>query len=93
MRVTDWLLPEFDAEMALTRSVLERVPLEDPEWKPHEKSAGSLPLGASMIASTRLRSRLGVRGVVLLPHLDALLVRREPSLMYLGERSSPSRTY
>lgn len=38
MEVQDWLLPEFDAEMAATRRLLERVPLDDPEWKPHEKS-------------------------------------------------------
>ncbi|MES2521308.1 MAG: damage-inducible protein DinB [Gemmatimonadota bacterium] len=31
-------LPDFDREMAITRKVLERVPGEDPEWKPHPKS-------------------------------------------------------
>ena len=31
-------LPEFDQEMALTRRVLERVPDENPDWKPHPKS-------------------------------------------------------
>lgn len=38
MKITDWLIPEFDAEMAATRRVLERVPMDDPDWKPHEKS-------------------------------------------------------
>ena len=38
MPITDWLLPEYDAEMAVTRRILERVPLDDPQWKPHEKS-------------------------------------------------------
>jgi uncharacterized damage-inducible protein DinB len=38
MRITEWLLPEYDAEMAATRRTLERVSLDDPEWKPHEKS-------------------------------------------------------
>ena len=38
MTITDWLLPEYDAEMAATRRTLERVPLDDPQWKPHEKS-------------------------------------------------------
>ena len=32
------LLPEFDHEMDNTRKVLERVPLQNPTWKPHEKS-------------------------------------------------------
>lgn len=32
------LLPEFDQEMAVTRRVLERVPGERGDWKPHPKS-------------------------------------------------------
>ena len=32
------LLPEFDEEMRVTRRVLERVPSEKGEWKPHPKS-------------------------------------------------------
>ena len=32
------LLPEFDQEMATTRRVIERVPSEKGEWKPHPKS-------------------------------------------------------
>ena len=31
-------LEEFDTEMATTRRVLERVPTDKGEWKPHEKS-------------------------------------------------------
>jgi hypothetical protein len=31
-------LAEFDQEMASTRRLLERVPSEKGEWKPHEKS-------------------------------------------------------
>jgi uncharacterized damage-inducible protein DinB len=38
MPIQDWLLPEYDAEMATTRRLLERVPLDDPQWKPHDKS-------------------------------------------------------
>ena len=38
MPFTDLLLPEFDHEMAVTRRVLERVPLQDADWKPHPKS-------------------------------------------------------
>lgn len=38
MRISDILLPEFDQEMAVTRRVLERVPSDRPDWKPHPKS-------------------------------------------------------
>jgi uncharacterized damage-inducible protein DinB len=38
MTISQALLPEFDAEMATTRRVLERVPSEKAEWKPHPKS-------------------------------------------------------
>jgi uncharacterized damage-inducible protein DinB len=38
MSIADTLLPEFDQEMAATRRVIERVPDDDPNWKPHEKS-------------------------------------------------------
>ena len=38
MSIADMLLPEFDQEMATTRRVLERVPNEKGEWKPHPKS-------------------------------------------------------
>lgn len=31
-------IPEFEHEAALTRKTLERVPLEQGDWKPHEKS-------------------------------------------------------
>jgi len=32
------LLPEFDQEMAATRRLLERVPSDKGQWKPHPKS-------------------------------------------------------
>lgn len=38
MTIAEMLLPEFDQEMATTRRVLERVPGEKGEWKPHPKS-------------------------------------------------------
>lgn len=38
MKYTDLILPEFDAEMASTRKVLERVPEDKWDWKPHPKS-------------------------------------------------------
>lgn len=38
MTISETLLPEFDAEMATTRRVLERVPTDKGTWKPHPKS-------------------------------------------------------
>ncbi len=38
MTFVEWLLPEFDREMGLTRRVLERVPDGQFGWKPHEQS-------------------------------------------------------
>lgn len=32
------LLPEFDHEVTTTRSLLERIPEAEADWKPHEKS-------------------------------------------------------
>jgi uncharacterized damage-inducible protein DinB len=41
MAIRDALLPEFDMEMASTRKMLERVPVANLDFKPHDKS-GSL---------------------------------------------------
>lgn len=42
MNLAEQLLPELEQEMATTRRLLERVPSEKGEWKPHAKS---FPLG------------------------------------------------
>lgn len=42
MTIAQTVLPEFDQEMATTRRLLERVPSDKGEWKPHPKS---FPLG------------------------------------------------
>ena len=38
MSIAESFLPEFDAEMAATRRLLERVPADRLDWKPHAKS-------------------------------------------------------
>lgn len=38
MSISASILPELDQEMVKTRKVLERVPLDRFDWKPHEKS-------------------------------------------------------
>ena len=42
MSLAEILLPEFDQEMGNTRKTLERIPMDRPDWKPHEKS---MPMG------------------------------------------------
>jgi uncharacterized damage-inducible protein DinB len=36
--LSDLLLPEYDSEVAITRTVLERVPDDRGDWQPHEKA-------------------------------------------------------
>ena len=50
MNVAETLLPEFDQEMATTRRVIERVPDDNPDWKPHPKSFSVAHL-AQLLAS------------------------------------------
>ena len=38
MSIAQRLFPEFEQEMKTTRRLLERVPTEKGQWKPHEKS-------------------------------------------------------
>jgi uncharacterized damage-inducible protein DinB len=38
MTIAETLLAEFDSEMGTTRRVLERVPSDQGQWKPHPKS-------------------------------------------------------
>ena len=38
MPIAESILPEFDHETATTRTLLERVPADKAEWKPHVKS-------------------------------------------------------
>lgn len=51
MRIADTLLPTFDQEMKGTRVVLERVPEDNPDFKPHEKS---MPMGRLAVHVARL---------------------------------------
>lgn len=50
MAIADALLPEFDHEVATTRRLLERVPDDKFDWKPHDKSM-SLGQLASHVAT------------------------------------------
>jgi uncharacterized damage-inducible protein DinB len=46
MTIAQSLLPEFDHEMSVTRTLLERVPEDKAGWKPHPKSTGLGDLAA-----------------------------------------------
>ena len=53
MTVAEVLLIDFDAEASSTRRVLERVPADKADWKPHEKSftLGALASHVATLAS------------------------------------------
>jgi uncharacterized damage-inducible protein DinB len=51
MTIAETLLLDFDAEIANTRRTLERIPENDPQWKPHEKS---MPIGRLALHTARL---------------------------------------
>ena len=61
MKISDTLLPEFDHEVGTTRRVLERVPENQWDWTPHEKSmkmgrlachVAEMPMFATSIAKS-----------------------------------------
>jgi len=61
MKISDTLLPEFDHEVSTTRKVLERVPENQWDWTPHEKSmkmgrlachVAEMPMFATSIAKS-----------------------------------------
>lgn len=45
MSLSQALLPELDQEVATTRKLLERIPMDRFDWKPHEKSFSLGELG------------------------------------------------
>ncbi len=51
MTIAEVLLLDFDAEINNTRRMLERIPENDPQWKPHEKS---MPIGRLALHAARL---------------------------------------
>lgn len=50
MPIRDLLLPEFDHEVANTRRLLERVPEDRPDFRPHEKSMTLAQLAGHLAA-------------------------------------------
>ena len=50
MPINELLLREFDQEMSKTKTTLERVPKDQWDWRPHEKS-GTLGWMAGHVAT------------------------------------------
>ncbi len=51
MTIAEVLLLDYDAEIANTRRILERIPEDGPQWKPHDKS---MPMGRLAVHVARL---------------------------------------
>lgn len=58
MPMVDALLLEFDREMGHTRRVLERVPLQDGDWAPHQKSRTLRQLATHVAEIPRVGTRI-----------------------------------
>ncbi len=80
MALVDHLLPEFDHEMATTRTLLDRVPDDRLSWKPHAKSF-SLGQLAQHVANIPLWGVLTLER----PELDLLAY---PPAAELGSRAA-----
>ncbi len=51
MTIAEVLLLDYDAEIQNTRRILERIPEDNPQWKPHDKS---MPIGRLAVHVSRL---------------------------------------
>lgn len=58
MTIAESFLPEFDAEMAATRRLLERVPADRLDWKPHGRSRSLGELATHLTETVRWGLRL-----------------------------------
>jgi uncharacterized damage-inducible protein DinB len=74
--VADFFLDELAAEIGPTRKILERVPMTDTSWKPHEKS---MPIGSLATHLANLPSWTGM--TVYQSELDIAPVNEPPLKM------------
>jgi len=79
MTLSEMLLLDFDQEMANTRRTLERVPVEKPGWKPHEKSMslGRLAQHVAELPSWAIFT-IGQDSLDILPWVLRPISRRRP---------------
>lgn len=80
MPIVDALLPEFDREMTTTRKLLERVPEDKLDWKPHAKSM-SLGQLASHLATIPMWGQVTMTQ----PHFDTAANNQLPPLTTRAE--------
>src|ERR1700722_833029 len=98
MAICDSILPEFDHEMATTRTVLERVPEGNPDWKPHEKSmtigrlAGHLAELAGWGKTAIVQDSFDFRPVVGPSYQPALMTSRKQLLEIFDKNVAEART-
>lgn len=94
MAIADTLLPEFDREMTTTRKLLERVPDDKFDWKPHAKSmslgqlaqhVATIPMWGSVTITT---SELDVGAAAQLPPMPT----RSALLAAFDQHVSATRT-
>ena len=76
MTISEVLLLDFDAEINNTRRTLERIPENDPQWKPHEKS---MAIGRLALHTARLPEFC--TSILTTPELD-ILARGFPPLVF-----------
>jgi uncharacterized damage-inducible protein DinB len=76
MQIRELLLPEFDLELSKTRRTLERVPEDNPDFKPHEKSMPMSRLAGHL-------AQLPIFGKLILttPELDFATAGMQPLVM------------
>lgn len=95
MELRELLLPEFDAEMQRTRTTLERVPEDKPDFKSHEKSMAmgklamhiaTLPLFVKYILTTPSFDIAGNN-----EHPDLTFVSREKLMAAFDQHSANAR--
>jgi uncharacterized damage-inducible protein DinB len=80
MSLADAMLQELQYECAITRKLLERIPEDKLEWKPHEKS---MPLGRLATHITEIPQWAGV--IVDQGELDMATIDFQPTI--LGSRA------
>lgn len=74
MTISEMLLPEFDYEMAVTRTTLARIPDEKLDWRPHAKSFTLRELGSHL-------ANLGRWGVLTLTRSEVDLA--DPAMAHM----------
>ncbi|HEX5233719.1 MAG TPA: DinB family protein [Silvibacterium sp.] len=81
MEIREIYLPEFDNEMKKTRAILERVPVDKPDFKPHERSMTLGKLAAHV-------AQLPDFGTVIIeePSLDFATGKMKPLVMESREQ-------